>query len=352
MSLDLLDAAIGEVKEHRHSPPGDPGEPGDDVPDPFVFDPQTLGDLHDFLRDARRGVLTADEVAQEAQMWQQLVDVAWPHTRAGDSPVEQAVAMLAAAPGAAPPVLAAVEPANELEHALAAVVRDDAARPALWQALHDGELVLPVVAYDLARPEGVNPQFLSAPAGESPLVLGFATEERFNALLPQGSEVSRVLAPGHDLPRIWPDGHSLMINAGYANGVVLSPQEVTGLPHGGRSELPHPRSVTIVAPGDHDEDRAVLLTAAAATVPGCKELAWACIRPREAPEHAPWRDVLVVTVTTGSDGSDGQAAVVQALDAALPVSVFPHAVVVGRDADLVHPLVEAVVTAGRSIRPL
>lgn len=350
MSLDLLDAAIGEVTEHRHSPPGDRGEPGDDVPDPFVFDPQTLGDLHDFLRDARRGLLPADEVAQEAQMWQQLVDVAWPHPRAGDSPVEQAVAMLATGPGAAAsPALAPVEPANELEEALAAVVRDEATRPALWQALHDGEVVLPVVPIDLARAEGVNLQFLSAPTGDSPLVLGFATEERYNALLPEGSEVSRVLAPGRDLPRIWPTGHGLMLNAGYENGVVLSPGEVTGLPHGGRSELPHPRSVTIVAPSDGDEDRAVLLTAAAATVPGCEELAWACVRRRGVPDHAPWRDVLVVTATTSADD---QAVVVQALEAALPVTVFPNAVVVGRDADLVHPLVEAVVAAGRTVRPL
>jgi hypothetical protein len=213
VSLDLLDAAIGEVEEHRE---GRPVEPGADAPDPFVFDRQTLGDLHDFLRDARCGLLTADEVAQEAQMWQQLVDVAWPHHTIDDSPVAQAVEMLAAMSAATTP---------------------------------------PV--------------------------------------------------------------------------------------------LPHPSSVSVVAPADDDEDRAVLLTAAAATVPGCEELAWASIRRRGAPEHAPWRDVLVVTT-----GVDDQSAVVQALSAALPASVFPSAVVVGRDADLVHPLIEAAVAAGRTIRPL
>lgn len=75
-------------------------------------------------------------------------------------------------------MLTPVEPANDLERWLAAVVEDEAARPSLWQALHTGELVLPVVANEATRAEGPNLQFLCAPASDQPLVFGFATEER------------------------------------------------------------------------------------------------------------------------------------------------------------------------------
>ena len=362
MSLELLDAAIGEVKLHRHSVPVAP----DAAPDPVVFDSETLGDLLRFLRDARRGTLTAQEVADEARMWQQLVDVGWP-AALSSSPVERAVAMLAQGPcdadpvtGTAPLLTPVPEPVNELERALALAVADDSARPLVWQALHDGELVLPLVAHDQhqhdqhrhdqRRPEGLSLQFLSTPTGDDPLVFGFAAEERFNALLPAGSQVSRVLAPGRDLPRIWPEGHWLMINAGYENGLVLSPWEVTGLPHGGRTELPHPRSVDVAPPRPEDEERAVLLTAATATVAGCTEVVWARLRRRGSPDRAPapWRDVLVVAAAE----DDRQAEVVQALGAALPPSVFPEALVVGRHADLVHPLVEKVVATGRVVSAL
>jgi hypothetical protein len=349
VTIELLQAAIGEITQHRRAWPADQAADG---PDPVVFDQETLGDLLDFLRDARRGLLAPDDVVHEARIWQKLVDVGWT-VSSGDSPVERAVDMLAGPPpGPQPqsqqpgpaerPARAEVEPANDLEHALAAVVEDEAARPALWHALHRGELVLPVVATEEATL-----QFLCAPASEQPLVFGFATEERFDSLLPNGSEISRVLAPGSDIPKIWPAGHWLMVNPGYANSVVLSPSEVTGLPHGPLSELPHPRTVELATPGDDDEERAVLLAAAVVAVAGCAHVTWALARARTAPERSPWRDVLVVHAASGYD----QAAVVQSLIAALPPSVFPSPTVLGGDADLVHPLVAAVLEAGRSITP-
>jgi len=325
--LDLLDAAIVEVTGHRRSGP----DPAGDGPDPMVFDQQTLADLLAFLQDARGGRLSPEEVAYEAALWQQLVDVGWPAVGPG-SPVEQAVALLADVP-------ADDDPANPLEDAMAAVTRDEAARPALWQALYEGQLVLPLV-----RPGGADLQFLSAPTDDARLVLGFATEARFDTLLPDGAEMSRVLAPGPDLPKIWPAGHWLMINPGHATKVVLSPGEVTGLPHGERRELPHPRSVE-VAPPEDDDGRALLLSAATVAVGGCRLVHWARLRRRDAPEHAPWRDALVVTAADGAD----QDAVVRALRSVLPPAVFPSPVVVGRRADLVHPLVDAVVADGRPV---
>jgi hypothetical protein len=167
-------------------------------------------------------------------------------------------------------------------------------------------------------------------------VLGFASQARFDALLPEGAEMSRLLAPGHELPKIWPEDHWLVINPGHATKVVLSPGEVAGLPDGGPGELPHPAGVELAAPPE-DDGRGLLLAAAIATVPDCAEVHWARMRPRIAPDHTPGRDVLVV------------ASGASALRAALPAAVFPSVVVLGRDADLVHPLVAAVVAAGRHI---
>lgn len=345
MSGELLEAAIGEIELHQRSWPADQAEDG---PDPVVFDQETLGDLLAFLRDARRGLLAPGELMDEARIWQKLVDVGWT-VSSGDSLVEKVLALLAGAPSglAEPSARREVEPANDLERSLAAVVDDDTARPALWQALHDGELVLPVVANEATRAKGPNLQFLCAPGGEQPLVFGFASEERFDALLPEGAEVSRVLAPGSDVPKIWPAGHWLMVNPGYANSVVLSPAEMTGLPHGPREELPHPRDQVVRPPGDGDEERAMLVAAAVVAVAGCEELTWALMRPRKAPAHSPWRDVVVVEAADDRD----QAAVVHAVTVALPESVFPSAVVVAGDADLVHPLVTAVLEAGRRVTP-
>jgi hypothetical protein len=106
------------------------------------------------------------------------------------------------------------------------------------------------------------------------------------------------------------------------------------------AELPHPGSVVLEPPGPEDDERALLLTAATATVDGCSEVVWARLKGRG--------DVLVVA----ADEPEHQAAVVQELSEALPASVFPDAVVVGRRADLVHPLVEQVVATGRRVSAL
>jgi hypothetical protein len=354
-----------------------------------VFDPQALKDLLEFLQHARRGLLTAEEIVQEARLWEQLLQAGWPADARDTVTVLRAIDLLSDVP--APPLErpepTPVEPANDLERAMAAAAGDDTARPALWRAIYEGEVVLPVVAYELIRPEGANFQFLSAPLGDTPLVLGFATEERFDALLPPGSEVSRVLAPGHDLPKIWPEGHWLMINPGYANCVVLSPWEMTGLPEGGRAELPHPRAVQIQAP-DEQDDRLEILAGVVAGAPEIDRVAWARVRPARAPSHAPWQDVLVVSAppavpgepdeagepddrvgggpaaassetTPGAGGSDdterqvrvdpAETAAVQALTSRLPADRFPKAIVVGRQVNLAHPFIEAVVAAARQV---
>jgi hypothetical protein len=227
---------------------------------------------------------------------------------------------------------------------MVAVKLDDRARPALWRALYEGEIVLPVVAYELVRPEGPNFQFLSAPFGDAPLVLGFTTEERFQHLMPPGSEVSQVVPLGRDLPKIWPQGHWLMINAGYTNNVVLSPWEIMGLPDGPRSELPQPRAVDLQPPAEDDERFGVLVDTVA-HVEEVDHVYWARVRPAKGKDDAPWQDVLVVVAAAGKTGEKHEAAAARALSSSLPPEAFDKAAVVARQLSLKHPFIEAVVAA-------
>lgn len=366
-----------------------------DVPlDPELLDRQTLRDLGEFLRHTRHGMLTRQEVVQEARLWYELLALGWP-ADARDAPVvAQAVELLTNLPDAElePVTLTPVEPANELERVMATVARDESARPALWRALWDGELVLPVVAYELIRPEGAHFQFLTLPYDRTPLVFGFAADERFDALLAPGARVSRVTPLGRDLPRFWPEGHWLMLNPGYENQVVLSPWEIAGLPDAPRTELPDPRAAEI-EPVDEDDPRLPALVEVLARLPEIDHVHWARIRPVRDADRTPWQDVVVVTVVprapggtggargaggagpgeptspispavpisptvptgrgltdpAGPDGEGGEGAATRALAWALPVDRFPGVVVLARQADLAHPFVEAVVARGRRI---
>jgi hypothetical protein len=347
----IVDTAIAAVGQRRRVRPNRP----DDVPlDPAVFDQQTLSDLLDFLRHSRRGLLTAAEIVEEAAMWHHIVDAAWPEEATDHEAVVVAIELLAAvpAPAAAPSPRRPVEPANDIERAVAAVAADERARPRLWRALYEGDVVLPVVAYELVRPEGANFQFLSVPLGDTPVVLGFGIEERFDALLPEGMQFSRVLAPGRDLSKFWPAGHWLMINAGYEPHAALSPWEIAGLPDGGRAELPHTRAVDIDDPGDDDRtDQLVAIVAGLAGEGAVAQVRWARLRgrAREAAgrEHARWQDVLVVTAPTPTP--EAETASVQAVSAALPPGTFPRMLVIGRQAAMAHPFIEAVVEVARPL---
>jgi hypothetical protein len=353
-AVEVIDAAITVVNRRRRLSRN--VEPDLDLDDRLLT-PWTLTDLVEFLRHTRHGVLTRHEIAEEAGLWRDLLRLAWPQAAQDASAINRAIEVLASLPDAGPeplPVIP-VEPVNELERAMARAAGDDTARPALWQALHDGEVVLPVVAYELIRPEGANFQFLSAPLEQAPLVLGFAAEDRFDALLPGGSPVSRVVPLGRTLPRFWPEGHWLMLNPTYANQVVLSPWEIAGLPHGSRSELPHPRAVQ-VEPADEHDRRLYVLADALAGLPRIDHVHWARVRPRRGAAAAAWQDVLVATAKATGDGPPdeaaeaAEAAAVQALSAALPPDLFPRAIVLGRQSDLAHPFVEAVVATAHRIR--
>jgi hypothetical protein len=350
----MVDTAIAVVEQRRRVRPHRP----DPVPlDAEIFDQQCLSDLLDFLRHSRRGLLTAAEITEEAAMWAQIVGAAWPEEALDHEAVVVAIELLAAAPVSHTPPTPPrpAEPANDLERAVAAAAADESARPQLWRALYESDLVLPVVAYELVRPEGANFQFLAAPVGDTPLVLGFGTEERFDALFPEAHGLSRVLAPGRDLPTFWPPGHWLMINPGYEPHVVLSPWEIAGLPDGARSELPPPRAVDIEVPAD--DDRAALLRDVVAGLAdadegvGVVQVHWARVRGRAKAaagrEHASWQDVLVVTAGSATVGAE--TAAVGAVQAAVPAREFPRMLVVGRQADVAHPFVEAVIGAGRAL---
>ncbi|HEV7760726.1 MAG TPA: hypothetical protein VGO78_17095, partial [Acidimicrobiales bacterium] len=353
-----VDTAIGAVGRRRRVRPdrADQADRPDDVPlDPAIFDQQTLGDLLEFLRHSRRGLLTAAEIVEEAAMWQQIVDAAWPEDATDHEAVMVAIELLAAvpAPAAAPSPPRPVEPANDIERAVAAVAADEGARPRLWRAIYEGDVVLPVVAYELVRPEGANFQFLSVPLGDTPVVLGFGIEERFDALLPEGMQFSRVLAPGRDLPKIWPAGHWLMINAGYEHHVVLSPWEIAGLPDGGRAELPQPRAVDIDDPGD--DERAGELVAIVASLAGAgravTQVRWARVRGRAQAAggrvHPHWQDVLVVSGSGPT--AEAEQAAVQVVTAAVPAGRFPRMLVIGRQEAMAHPFIEAVLAVARPL---
>jgi hypothetical protein len=314
--------------------------------DPAVFDGQTVAHLLEFLQHTRQGLLTAAEIAEEAVMWRTLLDAGWPEDAADAIAVAAAVDLLAAVPVADEPesVGRVVEPANDVERAMAAVSADAGTRPKLWRAIHEGQVVLPVMAYELVRPEGSRFKFLSVPTGFGPVVFGFTSEERFDASLPEGTEMSRIVAPGDAMPKFWPAGHWLVINPGYHPSVMLSPAEITGLPHGVRSELPHPRAVHIEPPDPHD-DRLELLTEAVTAMPGVDHLWWARVRGVAAREGAPWRDVLVVAATS----PEHEASSIHALAAGPAAEQLPGVLVLGRQVELGHPFIEAVVFGGRRV---
>jgi hypothetical protein len=344
-AASILDTAIDAVAQRRRF---STNRRPDVALDRSVFDAQTLGDLLEFLQHARRGMLTADEVAQEASMWEQILQAGWPASSRDVETVLRAVDLLSDVPpsGQGPPPLTSVAPANDLERALEATVADEAARPALWQAIHAAGVVLPVVAYELVRPEGAHFQFLTVPYTDTPLVLGFATEDRFRALMPSGSEVSVVDAPGHHLPKMWPDGHWLMINPGYTNNVVLSPWEIKGLPDGPRSELPTPSAVRFAPPLD-DDPRRSLLVAALRQAPLARSLAWCRVRPARAVGNAPWQDVLILAAVTPDD----ELAAVQSFSTALPPSAFAKAITLARQTTLDHPFINAALPTAHHLHP-
>jgi hypothetical protein len=84
---------------------------------------------------------------------------------------------------------------------------------------------------------------------------------------------------------------------------------------------------------------------------GVVEVHWARVRGRARAmagrEHARWQDVLVVTATSATAEAETRA--VGAVQAVIPAAEFPRMMVVGRQADVAHPFVEAVIEAGRAL---
>jgi type III secretion system (T3SS) SseB-like protein len=228
----VLDAGLKAVEARQRV--GRRAEP-DKPLDGKVFGRQVLADLAQFLRTVRQGALTRQEIVEEARMWRPLLLAGWPPEARDAGPVGAAVELLASLPDAErePVRLRHVEPANDLERAIVAARQDTSARPKLWQALHDGEIVLPVVGYELVRRDGAMFRFLTAPLDRRPLVFGFTSDERFDAVL-KDAPVTRVTPLGRDLPKFWPKGHGLMINPGFDDHIVLIPHEIAALPHGPR----------------------------------------------------------------------------------------------------------------------
>lgn len=190
-------------------------------------------ELRRFLRDAREGLLSSDSIVDEARLWHELIGRGWPGDRAAAAILRRAVDALTRTPSLdEPEVPEPFEPINDLERAVAAAADDPWQRPDLWRALHAGEVVLPVLAFDLRPEQGLSLRFLTMALDAFPLVVGFTAEERFDALLGDDTDFPRVLAPGPDLPQVWPAGHALQLNPGYDVGVVVTADEILHLPHG------------------------------------------------------------------------------------------------------------------------
>lgn len=219
----LLDDAIAALARCARLSAGERGDRGID---PEMFDAPTLQDLDAFLHQVRDLAIAPDEAIAEARLWKRAVELGWRDELADTAPVRWAIERLTVALPATAAEPLPLDPVNDLERALLALDTDPAARPELLAAFRDAEVVVPVLACDVTGSDGMVFQLLTLPEQDRPVVLGFTSRERLEALWPDGVERSSITPQGRDLPSIWPADHWLLLNFGYCGAAALSPEEI------------------------------------------------------------------------------------------------------------------------------
>jgi hypothetical protein len=291
---------------------------------------EVLQDLGRFVTDAGEGWFTDAEASEEAEVWLALLSAAGLRAPA----LTRFLALLVKGAGASsPPPAGEAPPANPLEAAARLARSDDQARPALWRALHQGSVHIPVLHHDLILPGGkARFRLLAVPIGGSAVVLGFTTEQHLDALAP---EAGRIEAKGEELAGVWPEEHWLVLDAGTPHAVLLAPSEVTGLPDGPTQLLPPPEAV-VITPGHRADGRWPPVVAALRDA-GATRAAWATIRAPSGPGEP--REVVAVVA---DDPASAGAALLRALagPAHLGWAFLPV------DPVAPHPLAEAVLSQG------
>lgn len=152
-------------------------------------------------------------------------------------PLLTVLAALAALPvdtDEAPSLEAQPDPGCRVEHAIAATLRDPAARPALLDALRAESLQVPVLGVDVggeAAQQRAEVQLLPVVVRGRPAIAAYTSTSRIeeHARAADAGEVPALLLRGAELARVVPAGHGLVVNPGSLLGLGLSETEVRSL---------------------------------------------------------------------------------------------------------------------------
>jgi hypothetical protein len=306
-----------------------------------TLSPETLEMMGDYLGTCLTGAIPPSLVANEARTWIEVGLAGWPF----ESPIAltllRAFRMLASlTPEDAHDERPEPEPSNPLERAMAAVLSDPTARPALWKALWYGSIFLPVADVDFEHDEHAVFRFVTMEVGGDIAILGFTTEERLDLVAPD-EPVGRVEPIGEELAAIWPQDHWLILNPGFELSTVLSPAEVRGLPDGPTVTIPEDVAFEITAP-PAGSPRLAGLERAKRAVPGVLALHWALLAPQPAGRN---RDVLVVT----PDEALPRAAILAGFTEAASRAGFDQAIIVAAEPGTNAGLVAQATANGRPV---
>lgn len=252
--------------------------------------PEVMQMVRDYLCSCLVGALPPSLVANEARTWVEVALAGWPFESDTALVLLRALLMLASIrPEGADEDQPEPPASTPLERAVAAVVADPTARPALWKALWFGTIFLPVAGVDFDNDEHAVFRFVTLDIGGEPAIIGFTTEERLDLVAPD-EPVGRVEPNGEELAALWPDDHWLILNPGFELGTILSAAEIRGLPDGPTLTVPEDAEFRLAPPPD-DPVRREALQQAKRSLAGITELHWAVLHPALGGQP---RDVLVV----------------------------------------------------------
>lgn len=321
-------------------------EEGEDAADTAALvcptmSPETLGMVSDYLGTCLTGAIPPSLVATEARTWIEVALCGWPFESPTALILLRALRMLASlTPEGADEERPEPEPSTPLERAVAAVIDDPAARPALWKSLWYGSIFLPVADVDFDHDEHAVFRFVTMEIGGEIAILGFTTEERLDLVAPD-EPVGRVEPIGEELAAIWPDDHWLILNPGFELSTVLSPAEIQGLPNGPTVTVPEEAEYRLETP-PHDSARVDALQRAKRSVPGVLALHWAVLRPAPPGQH---RNVLVVV----TDDTLTRAAVLAGFTEAVARAGFDQAIIVPAEKGVDAGLAAQATAKGREV---